>query len=247
MATFALTDVHVYLDHYDLTCYLPELQLVMEAEALDETTFCDDNRTFKAGLLHNTLSYKGFLDTAEINASTDDSIEQLHFSRVSLETPLITIAPNGGAAGDIAYFGEWNLASYSPAGEVGQLIQFDVAAEMRGKLSRGQLMRAVATAVTGDTTTSKYQLGAVPAGSRLVAIVHCTEFDGTSLDIDVRSDANAGAGGETVRGSFTQLTDVGSERIVIAAPITDTYWDVDITFVGTSAKVAIALAIQTYP
>lgn len=247
MGTFALTDTHVYLDYYDLTCSLTELQLSVDADMLDETTFCNDTHKMRPGLLKNNLSYKGFLDFSEITTSSGDSMDQLHQARIGLETPNISVMPNGAAAGDYAYFGTYTFASYATGAEVGQMLPFSLSAQGRNKLSRGVLMLPAETPITVSAASAKRQLGAVPTGSQLVAMVHVVAFTGTTLDIDIRSDANASAGGETVRGSFTQIAGVTSQRVVVAAPITDAYWDVNLTFVGTSVTLAIALAIQTTP
>jgi hypothetical protein len=87
---------------------------------------------------------------------------------------------------------------------------------------------------TDSGTSSKIQLGAIAAGRQLVGQVHVTEFDGTSLDIAVQSDADSSAGSETTRVSFTQLTGLGSERIVYTTAQAQTWWRLSWTFVGTS-------------
>lgn len=247
MATHVLSGVRIYLDEYDFSCDLSQAELSLDVDMLDATTFCKTNRIMAPGLIDNTLSMKGFWSGTEITASSGDSVDEVYFTGVARTDALVTICPEGADAGDRAFTGRWVFATYTPGAEVGQLLAFDVSAGSRGRVTRGTVMIDGTTSRTGDFTSAKQQLGAVPAGYQLVATIHVTAFDGTSLDVDVRSDANASAGGETSRGTFTQLTAVGTERIVIAAPITDTYWDVDFTLVGTSFTAVVVLGIEPTP
>ena len=247
MATLTLTDVELFLDEYRISCAMSQAELGIDVDVQDATTFCHDTRTGKAGLITQTLSMRGFWDGAEINAGTNDSIDELFYSSVAREDALVTVCPEGSAVGDIAFAGLWEFATYVPGAEVGALLPFDVSAGARSKLTRVTSMIDGTTQRTGTVTAGKQQLGAVAAGNRLVAVLHVYEFDGTSLDVVVRSDANATAGGETSRGTFAQLTGVGSGRLVVAAPITDAYWDATLTFVGTSFTAALFLGIEATP
>lgn len=245
MATTLIRDVGVYADQYDFSGYMNQMALNLDAEAKDVTVFRNTNRVYKAGLLNHTFDLKGFVDLAEINTGQGDSIDEVLYTDIGLNTPIVTIAPTGISEGAPAYFGQFAYTKYAPGAQVGDMLAFDLTGASRSRLTGGQILNNGLTPVTASGTSTKLVVGAVTSSQQVVAHLHVVAFNGTSLAVKVQSDANASAGGETDRLTFTTATGVTSQRMTLAGAITDTYWRLSYTFVGTSVTFVVALGIET--
>jgi len=240
MATFIMKDTEIYLKDLNLSGKTNQVTLGLEVEMQDETVFGLGTRKNKPGLRTAALEVNTFYD----NAAADPDLEE--FGGPSQEGQLLAVIPQGSTEGNIAYFGEFQIESYALDGAVGDLLAVRLSANARYKPTQGKVFMPHVQD-TGSDVSSKIQLGAITATKQLVAQVHLTQFDGTSLDIAVQSDADASAGGETTRVSMTQLTAVGSERKVYTTAQTDTYWRLSWTFVGTSFTAVVLLGIENQP
>lgn len=239
MATLIWRDVSLYVAELDLSGHFNEASLALGAEMQDETVFKQDTRRMKAGLLTNSMAHRGFWDASDGASSPDAEF----FGNIGLEDVITTILPEGSDQGDIAYQALMAWASYSPGAAVGELLEFDVEAAGRQAATRSEvLLDPVQRLASGQST--KQQLGAVAAGQSVYGALHLIQFDGTSLDVVVRSDADSGAGGETTRLTFNQSTGLDSQQQIAAGPITDTWWDVDFTLVGTSFTALVVVGIR---
>ena len=244
MATVIWRDANIFVDTYDLTGYHNKVEMPVEAEMKDATVFGNTTRVNKPGLLAVSVEAGGFFDTAEINAGTDDSLDQKLFASMGLITPQVTIAPVGPAEGSKAYAGVFASGKYNVGAAVGDLLGFQLSMSGRQKPVRSTVLFTNSSRAASADSAAKLLLGAVSATQRVYAFLHVLEFDGTSLDVIVRSDTNTGAGGETTRLTFTQALGRTSQQVSAAGAITDTYWDVSTTFVGTSFKALVVVGIQ---
>lgn len=243
MATLILNDVDLLVGAYDLTGYGNQLAHAFGAEMLDETRFVHggaDTRLNKAGLMTNALSGGGLIDLAAGTAGPDERL----FTEVGLQDTLVTFAPNGvSAEGDIAYQQLMAFANYQPGSAVGELLAYQFEAAGRQAPIKSQVfVPLVQDSASG--ASSKINLGAVASGQAVYAGLHVTQFNGTSLDFTVRSDADAVAGGETSRITMTTVAGLTSEQKSLAGPVTDTFWDVTWTFVGTTFTALLVLGIR---
>lgn len=246
MSHFVNTNVGAYANQYNFSGDMNTAGLTIEAEILDGTTFLGGStRNHVAGLLNNSLDLAGFVDFAEINTGDADSVDKYMFGALSLTAPIVSLCPEGPYMGERAFFGNFVYSQYNPHGNVGDLMAFDLKAYCSSPLVRGIVANNALIAVTASGTTTKYQLGAVALGTtRLVAHLHVVDFVGTSLSVVVQSDANATAGGETNRVTFTTATDTTFERKTLATAVTDTWWRLNYTFVGTSVKFLVVFGIE---
>lgn len=245
MATLTIRDTGVYIDQYNFSGSMNQASVQLDVELHDATTFgTNGTRAMTGGLVKNMLDMKGFVDFAEINAGDGDSVDLKFFTDIGIDTPIGTIAV-APLEGERAFLAEWVHANYTPGAEVGALLEFTVKAEGRSRLTRGMVLNNALVARTASgASTAKSQVGAIAADQQGVAHIHVVAFDGTSLDVVLRSDANGAAGGETTRATFAQLTDTGKQRLVVAAPITDAFWDISWTFVGTSVTFLVAFGVE---
>jgi hypothetical protein len=247
MATTVLTDVCFLVAEYDFTAEMNEVSLTQSVETPDATTFKSGNtRQYTPGLAGTAGVHHGWVNS-DTGPPTFFGGDGTAWGLVGTqEAGNHTLLPEGGTTeGEVAYFFESSLTKYSESGSIGDLYGFDIEFSPRGDLIRGSLMNDAITLQTASFTGAKVQVGAQTAGTdTLYARIHVVEFSGTTLDIDVRSDTDAIAGGETIRLSFTQATGVTSENLTFTAGTTDTWWDVDFTFVGTNFRAIVVVGIQ---
>lgn len=241
MATQVLTDIKLYVAQYDLSARTNRCTLAQEIETLDTTTFgTSGTRSFRAGLQAIAGQHSGLWSSEDAN-----DIDAVIFNRIGQNNILHTLAMPDGVQGDIGYSFVAAGSRYTPGASVGELMAFDFEFAGAGAaLYRGTIMQSSTELETATGTGTARQLGAVGATESVISALHCTEFTGTSLDVTVVSDDGAGMASPTTRITHTQLTDVGSELLTAAGPITDDWWRVDFTFVGTSFRLAVNVAIQ---
>ena len=231
MATQVLKDVKIYTGEFDLSGDHNRVALSYAAELLDDTTFGDDTRSRKGGLKTVGLSGEGFWSGGA------DLVDDALFAKIGIADVPITITPAGEVINTPAYLFRANHGSYEVGAEVGELLLFSVSAEGSGGVGvvRGSLLHIGSETATGDDNAAKEQLGAVSATQSVYAALHVLTESGTNptLDVLVRSDADASAGSETTRLTFTQATGITSQWKSAAGAFTDQYWDISRTIGGT--------------
>jgi hypothetical protein len=155
---------------------------------------------------------------------------------------VMTIAASR-ADGATAYLGNM-ISEDRPADfKVGEFGMFDFKFKCAGQHTRGIMgMPLTSRTATGNGTI--YQLGALTSVQKMLAALHVTEFVGTSLDVIVYSNDTNNTTTPTARITFTQATGMTAEFKEVAGAITDTYWYVGWTFVGTSFKAAVSLGVR---
>lgn len=229
MATQVLTNAKLLVNGFDFSGDMNALSLEYGAELQDNTTFGADTRSRKGGLKTVTLGGEGFW-----NADGTDEPDDVLFGRVGQDTSVMTVAPNDGAAGSIAYIVNGIVGQYSHGGAIGDMHGFSVAAEAQSRLVQGTVLHNASQTTTGNGTA--YQVGAVGASQSLHAAIHVLSVSGTSptLNVIVQSDDGAGFLSPTNRITFTQATAIGAQWATpVAGAITDTYWRVNYTIGGT--------------
>ena len=131
-------------------------------------------------------------------------------------------------------------------GEHGQLFKFRLGAMLtKGDLCRGKIARN-ATGIDADEASNALNLGAVPAGKKLVAALHVFGVDSASdtLDISIESDsADDFTGAETARLTFITQQGLGSQMVELKGPVTDSFYRVNTAVGGVSPAFDYAVVI----
>lgn len=237
MASQTLTDAKIYVAQYDWSGDMNSVALEYAAEMQDATTFGQTTRINKGGLKTARLSTEGYWSAGS------GEIDPAIFAEIGVADRPVSVTPGSGAAGEAAYLFRTIRGSYSPGAQIGEMLRFRTEAMAAGGhgLVRGTVLF---NGTAGSTSAgTKYQLGAVGATQRLYAALHVLDVSGTSptLDVAIESDADASAGSETGRISFTQATGVTSEWASVAGAITDTYWRISYTIGGTDPSFTFVL------
>jgi hypothetical protein len=232
MATEILLNSKVYAGQHDLSGDINSGRLRYGAEAVMATTFGGNGwKQRKAGLRATELEYAGF-----VNEGADLSGDIL-FGRLAVADVPLSVVPQSGAVGDVAFFFKSQETGYEPGGQIGQVYAFRVNAEANGAPVRGRVLIAAGAKTTTGTSVVRQFTGGVSATQRLYAALHVLDASGTNptLDVVVKSDDASGFASPTTRLTFTQATGKTSELLSLAGAITDSYIRVDYTIGGTGS------------
>lgn len=244
-----LSNAAVWLGGYDLSGSLNNIDLKLSKAELANSRFGDLAETFDQGLEQISLSVKGFHDYAALG--TDVRL----YPRIKSDNTSwpITIAPPyattaaPAADGNIAYTIAGKQFSLEVSAAHGELLPYTLtsrlastgtgAAVYRQKVVLPKASRASTTTGTG------YQLGAVTATQKIVAVLHAFSVTGGGTwTLTVESDDNSNFTSATTRATFTGgFSDVSRAIVETNGAITDDYWRVVLTKSGGTSCIAAAL------
>lgn len=227
-----------WLNEFRMSAQQSSQELNIAYDELENTTTEDTIHTAVPGIPAFDFQAEGF------NSYGAGEVEAVVYPYVDANTQVVcTLSVDAGAAGETAYLWTGYVYAYEQPFNVPELSGYTIGIKPDAKVVRATIVRAEGAATVSGSGTA-YQVGSVSASQSVYAHVHCTAFTGTSLDINVESDDASGFVSPVTRASFTQLTGVGKERKSAAGAITDDWWRIDWTFVGTSATFMVAIGIE---
>lgn len=243
--TYAALAHTTYADDYDLTGDTNKTGLSISAEALDTTPFGTTviARRRMAGLEDVQADASVFWE-AGTGTVDPHTFTNLGGRKVITMTPAATEAER-------AYFFQCRDFSYTPGGDVGQVLMAQWAAQATkgsGTLSAGAIAGFLGKAkgtvsATGALGTAK-QMGAVSATQYVYAAFHVF-VAATTIAVVLESDDNAGFSSATTRATLGPLTAVGGTWATrVAGAITDDYWRFRVTAITGTFTVAGAFGIK---
>ena len=240
MATFALTDCTIWLNDVELSPISNAYELSMDAAVLDVSTFGDSWRQVLMGNRMATWSATGWWDTANNQGQRQwDSFES------PPAQPVLTVS-DAGDEGDVAYLSEPEAVTVSRSGQYGEAAGMMIGGGTRGRVYRGIISLGMQS-ITGSTNGTGVQFaGGVAAGEVVAMAVHVTADDGTSVDVILESDDNAGFTSATTRATAAVTGTTYTFLETVAGAVTDDYWRVrTASLVGTSFTIGAAIGIAT--
>lgn len=229
MAITVLSDVGLWLGKLDLRGVTNQIAAEMQRNLPDATTFGDLWQGTALGGKGLDVEYSGYFDPA-VDAGLHDAVPS---------GAVLTVAPDGIAAGDPAYAFECETGSLRRSGQWGELFRYEMSAQgmKAARPIRGRLA-LVDAEVDANGGGSALELGALGSGAHIFAAVHILAAEGTTPGITFRveSDNASSFGSPTTRGTFQAMSAAGSQWLTpIAGPIaTDTWWRIAWTLSGTS-------------
>ncbi len=228
MTEFVLTNAQVRFGGRDITGILNQISLEANRALPESTVFGQTSVRRVSGVRDANITVNGWWDSgADLDVFTQ------HTGNAS---EVLSVVPENATEGSVAYSLQGEQATYNPGAAHGEVFPFSLELQSRNPLIQGRLLGSGTKSATGNS--SPFQLGNVPAGSRVWAALHVTSQAGTSPTIDVilESDSDSAfSGSETTRITFAQVTTTLSAQILSAAgSITDVHWRLAWTLGGGS-------------
>ena len=229
MAAFILKDAKILYGGFDISGILNSVALNHQSELQDGSTFAQQTRVNIPGVMNSSIEVGGFFD---------DVLDPLLFEGVGQPITSIeaaSVSPDGGAAGDVSYSMEVDVANFSPGASYGEIFAFSTTLQGNGPLIRGTLLE---NALKSSTAVGTGQdIGTLLSTEGLWAALHVTAVTGTSptLDLLIESDVS-GFSSPTTRITFAQMVAIGSQFLNVDGPITpDDLFRANWTIGGTSS------------
>lgn len=240
MASQVLINTKVYLAGFDLSGKLNACALTYSAEMQDATTFGNDTRINKGGLKTVRAEHQGYWDS-----DGTDEPDDILFSRIGTQNVPMTVVPQTGAVGEIAFTFRSIASEYTPGAAIGEMYAFGVSAEGSdgAPLVRGYVLKA-AGSVTATGTGTAVEIGAATSGQTIYCALHVISASASdTLDVVVQSDVDANFGSPVTVATFAQQSAIGSDWQTAAGPNTDTFYRVSYTLGGTDPDFSFIVVV----
>lgn len=247
MAETILIDGKFYLDGFDLSGDTSIMGVSYGAEAPERFTMGNDTAIVAPGgrktaaFQHEVLFQVGA-----------DQTDEVLFGKVGVNNAILLSAAVGDEGNADATFMKVVTGTWNPiVGEGGDLLKGSIG----GTISADSLVRVTIlhdreTARTATFNGTAFQVGAVPAGQKLFAVLQVLAASGGSptLDVTVESDNAGGFASPVTQATFTQATARSAQVIVpIVGPITDDWWRIAATIGGAGPSFTFVVGIGIQP
>jgi len=236
MSSLVLVDVTTYVGEFNLTTKMNSLNLNIQADELDATTFGNNGfRTRVAGIKDVMADLSGYWE---------DDVDNEVFGSLGVAHDAVTISPTG-VEGDTAYLWRGEKFTYQAFGAIGALTPFSVS--MSGShnqgVARGTLLKKQGTVTSTGATGTAFEISG-GIGSDAALYSHFHVFDaGTTVTAVIESADNDEFEDATTIATHSALTAVGANIQRVAGPITDEFFRVRVTAITGSFSVACAIGV----
>lgn len=216
-------------DEVALTGYLNQVQVSKSAQAVNVTTFGNDDKVFIAGVEEGTISLSGLFDAA-------GSDTELHGALGAASGKLLTVGVDGLTVGNRVSVAQAREASYSLQNPSNDAVRLNASFTCDGGVRSGVSLHALeAETATADFASVDNGDSTANGG---VGYLHVTAFTGTDVTIKIQDSADDAAWADLI--SFSSVTGVTQERSIVAGTV-DRYVRAQISG-GTFTSVTFAVA-----
>lgn len=234
-----LNDCKIYLEDYDLSGFSNRLELARSVEVPDFTVFGDTNRKTLAGGLE-TVRFTG----GGYASLQDDAVEHKLDANFGTADAVLTVSPDAGAFGELAYLQTAMIVTVEQGGTVGDIYPFTFNANGQTQSIRGHILQPKLEKAGAGQGTSR-QEGAIAATQTGYGALHIFAISDGTLTVTIYSDADDNwVAGTTARIAFGAQTVVGGTWKTVTDTVTDEYWRAEWTFSGTAATFAVGFGIR---
>ena len=245
MAAFVIKDGQVYYNEYNVSGLLNSVTIEYSGDVPEANVLSGDGTKRRvSGLVDVSISCPGYIDASPADMVIYDRIGNVIAGDMS-------IAPQNPNEGSRAFFLKVHQGTYNILGAVGDVAPFSLDASSNHPLIKG-VVGAIGSkdnigapgAVVDEGMI--FNLGDVPSGLKMYAMLHAVKADGTTptLDVTIQSATALGFGNTTDEITFTQVT--GSpfhELISVDGPITNEFWRVQWEVDGDDGDYDIFVAL----
>lgn len=232
MAFRVLTNCRIFAGGADLTGASNKVELSMEVEDKDRTTFGSGGAKERTGgLFDSAIAAAGYWEANDLTLVDDHMWTSLG------SHDAWTVTEHGATVGTLAYLAKFLQSNYKLLGAVGEVAPWEAEAKGDWPTARGLIAHPPGTARTATGTGTAQQLGAVGANQYLYAALHVLSAAGTtpSITVEIESDDAEAMSSPTTRLSFAAASTTGAEEIKrVQGAITDTWFRPKWTISGTA-------------
>lgn len=243
MAVGAVTQARIYVGALEFTSFTNQAEAGVDVATQDVTCFGTDFMTYVPGLRTIGFNTSGFNDWA--SGSLDEYVRTAYGTRRVTTIPVTTPATGGTAWVAYGLLGGKRFMNAA----VGAVSAY--AATLNGGIAGEGLLTQIATSsisATGHTTA--VNVGALTAGSTIVAGIHVLSVAGSSTPTATfqLESASSSGGSYTLRGTAgSGLTAVGDQWLSTQTATTDAWWKLAVTLSGTSPVFSAVATIALIP
>lgn len=197
------------------TGYTTGFSITDDSVALPVSTLADRAAAFIVGQTEWNASIDMILD---VSGAANGQFDAAHDWK-SVEGVPVTFGPPGLAAGDQVLLGDSLLTQIATSSEVSGVVEAQATFQGTNALDVGVAIEDF-RAVTADGNGTGQDNGASTANGG-VAHIHVTAFSGLTSDaITIEHDSDSGFGTAATLVTFTTVTGLTSQRVVVAAGTT---------------------------
>ena len=229
MAAFVIKDGQVYYNEYNISGLLNSVTIDYSGDVPEANVLSGDGTKRRvSGLIDVSISCPGYLDASPADMVIYDRIGNVIAGDMS-------VAPQNPNEGSRAFFLKVHQGTYNILGAIGDVAPFSLDASSNHPLIKGVVGAIGSKDNIGGSGAVVDEglilnLGAVPAGRKMYAMLHAVKADGTTptLDVTIQSATAMGFGNTTDEITFTQVTGSPSHELIsVDGPITNQFWRVE--------------------
>lgn len=237
MAKQKFKDCAAYYEDQDISGDVNTAIISPAVEEIEVSAWSDTGHRYIGGMQSASFSFEAYREVAAEPIATV-------FARTGTEGILTLVERSASQAeGDYCASVRGLQSNFGALGDIGGAEGFSVSGSADGPAFMGRLLQQEEV-VTSTGTSTGIQFGTVASGQSLWAALHIVGVDTlTSFDLTIESDDNSGFTSATTRITFTQATGLTAEWSSVAGAITDDWWRVNYTLVGTSVTPIVAVGI----
>jgi hypothetical protein len=211
----------ILFNGYSVQGWSKSAQWKMDNEPQDCTSLADTTRIYKPGLENVEVNIEGYDDYA---ATTGMDARYNLVDGATVNSVVISEAPQGVSAGKPSYTGTFNIADYNKNHTVGEMVKFTINAKASGSIwFKGTVLEGD-TSVSGAGSGTERVLGAVSATQGVYGALHVTMADASAaLVVKVQSD-DINMASWVDRITFSTMSVVGAEVKSTMGANADTHW-----------------------
>lgn len=236
MARIYAKSVAHFVDEFDFSGVSNSAVINISETPGEVTAFADIHTTFVEGKASFQFNVQGLFTTASPNYDGE------MFTDLTATQRRVGVYPGGDTEGNFGYEGRTNISATPRVSETASAIALNVEWIGDQPVTRAALIYKD-TAVAATENATKFQTGAVAATETAVGVLRLLAAPGGSGSnncvVTIESDADASAGSETTRLTFTTLNQASvalHEVKEAAGAFTDTWWRVVVTISGGGSR-----------
>ena len=165
MGIHVTTDTKIYYDEFDVTADHNKVSMPLKSDEKISTVFGNTGVARLDGLKSFQFIHSGFWDGG------DNNIDDQLFDNLGSAGRVITVAPEGGVDGGVAYMAKGVSVKYEWGDKIGEILPFSGAAVGEGIPAIRATILATGTKTTNANGIAR-QLGEVTAGLTIYAALH---------------------------------------------------------------------------